>query len=643
MRWLYILLLKKSTGETKFNMAATIAQKGNQKYQKPLLKLLKSSNTETRYAAAFALGRMKDKRAFEPLVQMHNNPGIPIATALIQPATSALVSSVDKDDPAMLKALMKALGRDSAKRYYAAISLKTEKSTPALLRQFAYLAVHDGYHEVRKTAYDYLKEKKALDLFAEEIQNTDLDTKITTHKAGRIELEKRDIEELAGRLEHRDPRMRKHAADFLKEIEWEPEDKTKEARWLVGQQNWKEAQALGPAATFALIEAIRSKIDYGLTGKQGSWNQDLTFNKNLSHKEKERLVHMEKFVQTSAANALVKMRDKAAVEALVSLLDDKDNHTIILATSSLGTIGDPAAVTPIVNRLEKWNKTLNNTAAVALGKIGGKEAVDALIKLLKHESHHVRSSAIKGLAKLKDDEAVAPLCDILLSDMPENEGKVIEDESNICEAAKALGEIGSQRAVKALSKAISVRYLAFKESVTALVAIGGPEAKAALENTFITGKPKQPTYEKKDYGYKALFLLTEYCRGWGAEASEWIFCLYQKFPFHPLEWTMEKKIKEKIQNILIAIADVRVLGSLLESINATSVAISALEIAASILEKNAKKVDTEILKEYLKIPKRKDVSYRIDREYEEYRPYGLYTNKILRFADQELERRDSTS
>lgn len=267
----------------------------------------------------------------------------------------------------------------------------------------------------------------------------------------------------------------------------------------------------------------------------------------------------------------------------------------------------------------------------------------ALIRLLKHDSHHVRSSAIKGLAKLKDEEAVAPLCDILLSDMPENEGKGIEDEANIEEAAKALGEIGSQQSVKALSKALSDLYPAYRESVTALVAIGGPEAKAALENTVYTQTARKLKIGEKDYGEKAFFLLKEYYRGWGAEASEWIFRLYQEFPFYPLEWTMTIKIKDKIMDTLITIADVRTLDFLLERINGSSVAISDLKIAAGILEKNAKKAGTKILKACRKIPEMEDVTYRIDRDHEEYRPYGLYTRKIMRYAREELERRGSAT
>jgi len=649
MRWFLMFLLKKSTGEEKFNMAATIGKLDKPKYRKPLLKLLLDSNIENSYAAAYALGLMGGEKAFDTLLQMVTNPETRIPNKHQEEVVGALFGSVDSKDPVMLAALFSGLKKDPARRYSAVMNLGPTafgptKGSPALLKQFAHLAVHDSYHEVRRYAYKYLKNNKMLDHFIEEIKNADLDTRIIAHEANQIELEKRDIEELAERLEFRDPRMRKHAADYLEKIEWEPRDKAGEARLLVGQQKWREALALGQASAIPLIEAVRSKIDYGLTGKQGSWSRDLTFRKNLSPKEKERLIHMEKSVRTSAAKALVKMGDKTAVEALVSALDDKDNHVISLAISSLGDIGDGAADAPIVDRLEKWNKTINNTAAIALGKIGGKEAVRALIKLLKHESHYVRSSAIKSLAKLKDEMAVTPLCDILLSDMPENEGKVIEDEANICEAAKALGEIGSKQSVKTLTKALCYEwYPAFQETVTALVDISGPEAKASLENTFVTQKPKKHRRDEQDYGKKAYFLLEEYYRGWGDEASDWIFQLYQNFPFYPLELTMRNKIREKIQKILIDIADVRTLDTLLVRINANSVTIPDLKITAGILEKNAKKTDTETLEACLNIPRREDVRYQIDRDHEEFYPYGLYTSKIVSFAREELDRRGSSS
>ena len=629
MRWLNMFLLKKSSTKEKFNMAVTIGKLDKPKYRKPLLKLLKDTNKENQYAAAYALGLMKDESAFEPLIQMLNNPGIPIPTDLILPATTVLARSVNIEDTSMLEALFRALKNDPAKRYEAVIVL-CGKNTQAVLEQFAHLSVHDSYHEIRKTAYRYLKEQKALHLFTKEIENADLDTKIIAHQANRIELDKTDIEELAGRLEHKDPRMRKHAADYLQKLEWLPPNKSEEAKLILAQQEWNKAQEFGSVSIAPLIKAVCSKIDYELIGNEGAWSGDLTMSKSYSRKDE--LDPMEKSVRKSAANTLVNMGNKAAVEAFVSILDDTDHHIQTLAISSLGKIGDLSAVKPIASGLEHWNKTLTNSAAIALGNIGGKEAVGVLIKLLKHESHHVRLSAIKALSKLKDETAVNSLCTVLLDGMS-------EAEENIVEAAKALGNIGSKRSVEALSKAISDEwYPAFKESVTALVTIGGLEAKASLENTHETRKVRNSKSGRQKYGEELIFLLKQYYRGWDDEAFDWIFDVYLNPKHRGLDLNL-KKWSDTIENILISIADVRGLDTLLERINAFSEKISDLKITAGILEKNAKNADTEKLKKCLKIPRREDVRYRIDREYEEYYPYGLYTGKILGFARRELNRR----
>ncbi len=616
MRWLYMFLLKKSTGEPKFDMAFNIGNSNKPKYRKPLLKLLQSPDTETSYAAAYALGLMEEGKAFETLIQMAGKPKTWIPDKHFEKVTSALLSSVNLDDPAMLSTLFSALEKNSHRKHDAARSLSYKKTTPALLKQFAHLAVHDSDKDVRELAHKYLKKHDVLSLYEKELNKTDLDTKIIAQKAYRYELAKKDIEELAKRLSHKDPRMRKHAAEYLKKIDWVPLNKSEEARLLVAVQDWKKAQDFGPPAAAPLKEAIGSEIDYGLTGKERLWSQDLTMFKFYS--KKEELEPMVKSVRKSAADALVKVGGKESVEAFISILDHPDNQIKTLALSSLGNIGDPAVVKPIALRLEKWNKTLTNTAVLALSKIGGKEAVHTLIKLLKHDSHYVRSSAIKGLGKLKDKEAAAPLHDILL-------GGWDEAEENIELAAKALGQIGSKDSVTALSKAISdERYPAFKESVSALASISGPQAKASLENTYETRKVRKGIKGgRSQFGEELLFLLDEYYRGWGDEAFDWIFDLYMNHKPRGLELTEQQKLFNKIKDMIISIGDPRALDPLLEKINASSVSISILRLTAEFLEKNAGKFETEKLKECLKIPKREDVKYRIDKEPEDYRPYGL--------------------
>ncbi len=70
----------------------------------------------------------------------------------------------------------------------------------------------------------------------------------------------------------------------------------------------------------------------------------------------------------------------------------------------LGEIDDRRAVEPLINALKDKNVDCRDSAAIALGKIGDQRAIGALIEALKDKNYQVRTDASEALAKITLDK-----------------------------------------------------------------------------------------------------------------------------------------------------------------------------------------------------------------------------------------------
>ncbi|MXS84209.1 NACHT domain-containing protein, partial [Nitrosomonas oligotropha] len=149
------------------------------------------------------------------------------------------------------------------------------------------------------------------------------------------------------------------------------------------------------------------------------------------------LVDKNSAVRSHAADALGKIGDKSAADALILALSDKDSSIRSRAAGALGGIGDKSATDALILALSDENLDVRWSAAHALGKIGDKTAADALILALSDEDSSIRSRAAHALGEIGDKSAVDALI-ITLSD---------EDFPVHWRAADALGKIGNKTAV----------------------------------------------------------------------------------------------------------------------------------------------------------------------------------------------------
>jgi len=206
-------------------------------------------------------------------------------------------------------------------------------------------------------------------------------------------------------------------------------------------------------------------------------------------------------VRRQAAEALGSMGDEQALAPLIFRLNDDDLAVRTAAARALGQIGDPRAVEALTALVEQEPEELASVAAQALGAIGSADATPTLIAALVDQDPSLREVSSQALAQIGAGAAFA-----LLRKLDETEGEVREavretlrrmgpeavndlalqvgDRRNLerTKAALVLGEIGNERAIEALVKALNSTDLHVLPSVMkALANIGEPSVDALIE------------------------------------------------------------------------------------------------------------------------------------------------------------------
>jgi HEAT repeat protein len=112
----------------------------------------------------------------------------------------------------------------------------------------------------------------------------------------------------------------------------------------------------------------------------------------------------------NAAETLGSLKNTRAVQPLIDVLHDENEHLRERVAFSLGIIGDERAVEPLIEALKD-----NSKAARALGMINSRRAVEPLIEALKDENkkkrvvNRVCQDIIWALGRSGDKRAFAPL------------------------------------------------------------------------------------------------------------------------------------------------------------------------------------------------------------------------------------------
>ncbi len=178
-------------------------------------------------------------------------------------------------------------------------------------------------------------------------------------------------------------------------------------------------------------------------------------------------------IRYEAAEALGKIGNDRAFEPLCKSF--KDNHYTVreYVAEALRRIDNDKTIGFLMQALKDKNDDVCKSAAEALGKIGGNKAIAALIQSLKGKEDSLRCEIVIALGKIGGDKAIKALIKILKEQV---------DYASV-EAAIALGKIGSDKAIDALGQALHQGYYLADESSKALLKIGSKKAIDTLNQS----------------------------------------------------------------------------------------------------------------------------------------------------------------
>jgi HEAT repeat protein len=335
---------------------------------------LKDKDEYIRQAAARALGKLKDKRAVEPLIGTLKDPEVNVRTfsawalgeiqdsRAIEPLCSSLFDKETKVRDQSFEALRKFREPTSRKIMVNALikGAKINSSASGTLWKLISLegkevilrAVEDPQGDKAKTLRNYI------DLMEANIQNiSDIGTKALVDYPDRGMV----ISELAN---------------------------------YITSQTGTPTQSLSMLGRLKDPRVLPILLDAFKKGKDS-------------------------YYRLAVVNAIGDLGDKEAAAFLLEILvDDKEfSGARMAAARALGKFGDARAVEPLLQILrdERANKDMKRDAASVLGTFRDRRAVEPLISILinRNEVIWLRVAAASSLGNIGDERAIGPLQEAL--------------------------------------------------------------------------------------------------------------------------------------------------------------------------------------------------------------------------------------
>jgi len=201
------------------------------------------------------------------------------------------------------------------------------------------------------------------------------------------------------------------------------------------------------------------------------------------------MVETETTGSTRAADLIVGF-GAPAVSRLAPLVDDSRWFVQRMAARLLGRVGTPEAVPLLLPLVRRSDARVVRDAVVALGAIDDPAAARAIHTVLRMATGDRRRAIVEALVADRDPRVVPMLARIVAESEP-----LGRDHDMVLDAVAAMGRVGSEQAVPALSLLILRRAFfgrrklrALKErGVDALKRIGGPKAMTAINDAATKG------------------------------------------------------------------------------------------------------------------------------------------------------------
>lgn len=216
-------------------------------------------------------------------------------------------------------------------------------------------------------------------------------------------------------------------------------------------------------------------------------------------------------VREEAVRAILLTQTRAALPELLQMASDgsEDGGVRVSALKAVSALGSEANIDDVMGLLGENSASIRREAALTLGRLGkSASATEALLRVLFDENPTVQSAAVNSIARtytpdqrrevvnelkrilIRGDDSVAVAAASTLGNIGElsaepNLRRVLQNKRNSIElriaAAEAMGQLKSQRSVKALIDASRSETPGLRgAAVTALGRIKGEDAISAL-------------------------------------------------------------------------------------------------------------------------------------------------------------------
>ncbi len=311
-----------------------------------LLQALRNENTDVLWAAAEALGELKDPRALEPLLEALRDANPEVRQA----AAEALG---EFNDPCTIEPLLQVLRDANSDVRQAAARALHDLHFPRALEPLLH-ALHDEDTAVRKSVVWALARSKdpyALEPLLQTLRDDDVVVSWVAALALGEWKDLRVLDPLLQWLQDDDAYVRFVAARALGQL--------------------KEPRAFEP-----LLHALHDK---------------------------------DAFVRSAVAGALGDLKNPRAVEPLMQAIRDEDGVARPAAAWALGELKDPRALEPLMQSLRDEDATVGRDVAMALGELRDPRAVEPLMQAIRDRRWLVRWAAARAFRDFSDPRALEPL------------------------------------------------------------------------------------------------------------------------------------------------------------------------------------------------------------------------------------------
>jgi len=268
-----------------------------------------------------------------------------------------------------------------------------------------------------------------------------LDPEPEVVQATLVALKKREPDQLIPKviplLRHPESVVRTHAAQFLDQAKWHPENRSDESWFLVAVHQFGRAAELGATAFPALELALASvppRFGIAVVKALGKINDPRTLallKKTLGADdpgvciaavesicgtvgEKSTslilpvLKHANGQVRAAAAECLGQVRAQEAAGPLRELLEDPVWEVRKHAAEALGRLADPGSIEKLGRLLEDTDDDVREAAVMALAGIGDRRGIGSLVLALKDNSSGVRRLAAASLSRIDTHWSTSP-------------------------------------------------------------------------------------------------------------------------------------------------------------------------------------------------------------------------------------------